>query len=247
MGACQSTTSAIVGRKIDSSSKEDHSFHVSNNGSEATAACATPSPSQSHIGLDELVETRKTQGHFVGNIVSIDTPADNRRRIEDVYDGVHGPTVLGEGVAGKVHLVTHRATGVHYACKILTLDRTTTTTTSPHVRSLRNEIELMAQLDHPNIARLQEVYEDEHYIYLVQELGSGGELFDVLEDQPEYHFEEKEAVRLVHQMLASLRYLHSKDIVHRDLKLENFLFSTKRHRQLKMIGTFPAAKTVSVP
>jgi calcium-dependent protein kinase len=78
----------------------------------------------------------------------------------------------------------------------------------------------MAQLDHPNIARLQEVYEDEEQIYLVQELGSGGELFDVLDDQPDYHYGETEAVELMFQMLSALRYLHSKGIVHRDLKLE---------------------------
>jgi serine/threonine protein kinase len=92
------------------------------------------------------------------------------------------------------------------------------------------------QLDHPNIVRLEEVYESQSEIYLVQELCLGGELFDRLDEQPDYHYTEAECARLVKQMLNAVRYLHSKGIIHRDLKLENFLFSgTEKDSELKMI------------
>jgi calcium-dependent protein kinase len=91
-------------------------------------------------------------------------------------------------------------------------------------------------LDHPNIVRLEEVYESHSEIYLVQELCLGGELFDRLDEQPDYHYTEAECARLVKQMLSAVRYLHSKGIIHRDLKLENFLFtSTSATSELKMI------------
>ena len=77
------------------------------------------------------------------------------------------------------------------------------------------------QLDHPNIVRLEEVYESHNEIYLVQELCLGGELFDRLDEQPEYHYTEGECARLVKQMLSAVRYLHSKGIIHRDLKSLN--------------------------
>ena len=48
----------------------------------------------------------------------------------------------------------------------------------------------MCQLDHPNIIRLEEVYESHSEIYLVQEVCSGGELFDRLDEQPDYHYTE---------------------------------------------------------
>merc|ERR1712137_465829 len=101
----------------------------------------------------------------------------------------------------------------------------------------REEIFIMCQLDHPNIVRLEEVYESHSEIYLVQELCLGGELFDRLDEQPDYHYNEVECARLVKQILCSVRYCHSKGIVHRDLKLENFLFSSKdpKTSQLKMI------------
>ena len=84
--------------------------------------------------------------------------------------------------------------------------------------------------------RLEEVYESHSEIYLVQELCVGGELFDRLDEQPDYHYTESECARLVKNMLNAVRYLHSKGIIHRDLKLENFLFSSKsQDSELKMI------------
>ena len=44
--------------------------------------------------------------------------------------------------------------------------------------------------DHPTIVRLEEVYESHSEIYLVQEVCKGGELFDRLDEQPDYHYNE---------------------------------------------------------
>ena len=108
--------------------------------------------------------------------------------------------------------------------------------TAEGLKQLREEIFIMCQLDHPNIVRLEEVYESHSEIYLVQELCLGGELFDRLDEQPDYHYTEAECARLVKQMLSAVRYLHSKGIIHRDLKLENFLFTnTTATSELKMI------------
>lgn len=191
----------------------------------------------SSVGLDEIKSERNAQGHLMSNVVHIESV--NGRKIQEVYDGVKSGAQLGEGVAGVVKLAQHKATGIKYAVKCL--EKSRMGTDQEAFDALRNEITIMSQLDHHNIARLHEVYEDESTIYLVQELGSGGELFDVLDEQPDYHYGEQDAVRLVYQMLSALRYLHSKGIVHRDLKLENFLFSTERHAELKMIGKFVAS------
>ena len=58
------------------------------------------------------------------------------------------------------------------------------------------------------------------------------QLFDRLDEQPDYHYTEAQCARLVKQMLCSVRYIHSKGIIHRDLKLENFLFSNTSARPL---------------
>jgi Protein kinase domain len=171
--------------------------------------------SGSVIGLDSMIESRReNEGGITANVVHLEVPFG--KPIEEVYDGVHTGPVLGSGISGLVRLVTHKATGVKYAVKCLDLGLVDT---QEGLAQLREEIFIMCQLDHPNIVRLEEVYESHSEIYLVQELCVGGELFDRLDEQPDYHYTEAECARLIKQMLCAVRYLHSKGIIHRDLKL----------------------------
>jgi len=153
--------------------------------------------------------------------------------IEQIYKGVKDGNILGKGAFGTVRVVTHRTTGVKYAVKCLDIGSIDTV---DGLRQLRNEIFIMCQLDHPNIVRIEEVYETENEIYIVQELCLGNDLFERVNRQPDMHFTEAHCARLVKQMLSAVRYLHSKGIVHRDLKLENFLLTSKAaDSELKLI------------
>eukprot|EP00971_Amphidinium_carterae_P047463 934902-Amphidinium_carterae.1 len=84
------------------------------------------------------------------------------------------------------------------------------------------EVDTLRKLDHPNICKLYEVFEDRHAIYLVIDLCEGGELFDrIVEDE----LLENQACRYVRQIVTALRYCHeSHGIIHRDIKPENVLF-----------------------
>eukprot|EP00571_Detonula_confervacea_P014466 CAMPEP_0172305464 /NCGR_PEP_ID=MMETSP1058-20130122/6739_1 /TAXON_ID=83371 /ORGANISM="Detonula confervacea, Strain CCMP 353" /LENGTH=667 /DNA_ID=CAMNT_0013017069 /DNA_START=202 /DNA_END=2206 /DNA_ORIENTATION=+ len=164
-------------------------------------------------------------------MVHIETPFG--LPIEEVYDGVHTGEVLGEGIAGKVRRITHRGTGIQRAVKRLDLDLVTR---DEDLNRLLDEIKIMCCLDHPNVVCLEEVFEGENELFLTQELCEGGDMFDRLEVQPNECYTEAGCARLIKQIIGSVSYLHSKDIIHRDLKLENFLFSSwADDSELKMI------------
>ena len=110
--------------------------------------------SSSVIGLDAMIEERKEAGGLTTNVVRIEVPFG--KPIEEVYNGVHDGKILGSGISGLVRLVSHKATGVKYAVKCLDLGLIDS---DEGLEQLREEIFIMCQLDHPNIVRLEEVYE----------------------------------------------------------------------------------------
>lgn len=144
---------------------------------------------------------------------------------------------LGEGSYGFVKVADRISDGVRRAIKIIPKKRI------KRPELLTREISIMKQIDHPNIVKLYETYEDQQYIYLPMEICEGGELFDKIIELG--RFSEQQACSLFLQMISAISYLHSRDIVHRDLKPENFLFSQKDiNSQLKLID-FGLAKSIS--
>mmetsp|Transcript_35365 Transcript_35365/g.75384 ORF Transcript_35365/g.75384 Transcript_35365/m.75384 type:complete len:556 (+) Transcript_35365:125-1792(+) len=98
---------------------------------------------------------------------------------------------------------------------------------------LESEVEIFLCMDHPHITHLYDVYESEEMLHLVMECCEGGELFERITEVK--RFSEKDAADAVWQMLLAVNYIHSHGIVHRDLKLENFLYDSKGGSHLKLI------------
>ena len=91
--------------------------------------------------------------------------------------------------------------------------------------ALRNEIEILANMHHPYIVNLYDVFDDPRHdqVHIVMQLCRGGELTDRIPDG----FNEIDAAVVTTQMLLAIEYLHAQRIVHRDLKPENFMFVNK--------------------
>mmetsp|Transcript_11153 Transcript_11153/g.17916 ORF Transcript_11153/g.17916 Transcript_11153/m.17916 type:complete len:515 (-) Transcript_11153:107-1651(-) len=94
-------------------------------------------------------------------------------------------------------------------------------------KELRNEIDVLRQLDHPNIVRIYETYENRDTIFLVMEYCSGGDLTS------KFPYSEAQVARIMKQVLSAVVYCHQHKVVHRDLKLENILWATDE--QVKLI------------
>jgi len=145
----------------------------------------------------------------------------------DVFDKV---ATLGEGMTGNVYSLRHKDTGSLYAGKSVSK----AAMQEALLDDLRNEIGVLITLDHPNVVKLYEVYEDYKEIYLVMEMCTGGELYEALIANDSYG--ENYAAHLFYQMAAAVAYVHSKKMAHRDLKLENFIFENKKpNSPLKLI------------
>jgi calcium-dependent protein kinase len=129
--------------------------------------------------------------------------------------------LLGSGSFGKVYKVLHIPTNQLRAMKVVLKDKITT----DEEKDLEKEITVLSQLDHPNIIKIYEYFESQKSFQIIQELASGGELFDKINEIQV--FNENIAAAIVQQLLSSVTYLHSKKIVHRDLKPENILLETK--------------------
>jgi calcium-dependent protein kinase len=139
---------------------------------------------------------------------------------------------IGSGSYGRVYRVKNKTTNVLRACKQLTKGRIA------NADKFKLEIDLMVQMDHPNIIKLYEIFEDNRYIYLIMEECTGGELFDRIIDriQKKNLFSEKEAAAIFHQMMSAICYCHGQKICHRDLKPENLLLlNEKDDTPLKVI------------
>ena len=143
--------------------------------------------------------------------------------IMDISDPI-GPfrvgKTIGKGGFSEVKVATHELTKQKVAVKFLN---------QPQIKEqklesqVQHEIEILRQCRHPHILRLYQVVETPESTALVTMYMQGGELFDYLSQQTSPKWPKNEARFLCQQIASAVQYLHSHQIAHRDLKLENLL------------------------
>lgn len=144
-------------------------------------------------------------------------------------------TPIGKGSFGTVFKAHEKNTGIVRAIKQVMNDKIV------NYDGFMNEVAALKTLDHPNIIKLFEVYEDSKCVYLVQEFCEGGELFDYIAERE--HLSEAEAARVFHQITSSILYCHKNCICHRDLKPDNFMLSTKEANALVKLIDFGLSRS----
>eukprot|EP00903_Cladosiphon_okamuranus_P005793 g5740.t1 len=158
----------------------------------------------------------------------------NRKRANLVHNMVHekfgsdirefydiDDEVLGEGIQGVVRTAVNKKTGIKFAVKTVPIGAGKN---SMAMGQLRSELDLIRRLDHPNIVRLQEVFETEDSLFLVMDLCTGGDMMSRWERNRRLRYSEDDAALTVKKILNAVRYCHKQQVVHRDIKLENLLW-----------------------
>ncbi len=131
---------------------------------------------------------------------------------------------IGSGFLSKVYLSNNKIDNLQYAVKIINKKKVLNNGLSLDI--IQNEIEIQERIIHPNIVRMYSHYEDEKNYYCFLEYINGPSLLNIME-QKKNGLTERETYKYFIQIIESIKFLHSNKIIHRDIKLENFLIKNQ--------------------
>jgi len=189
------------------------------------------------VAPSPLVDSKATLSHSASDI-PVPFTLDEAEQFSCENEEKHSLTLkdldfiqmIGTGMYSKVYLVQSKLSSKDYfALKVIPKYKLKTKSVSG-----KSEADIMLSLDHPLIVKTWNTFEDEKNMYMLMDFATGGELFYHLRAQGRFN---EDTVRFyAAEVVLALEHLHNKNIVFRDLKLENLVLSDQGHIQLTDFG-----------
>jgi len=190
-------------------------------------------------------ENQKKAKIRVSFFYQIENPDNTNNQDDDktptFYDIYDMGTEIGRGALSVIYECVHKEDDIKFAVKVIEKNKM-----EDEMKKFRRKIKIVKKLRNRNehIIALEDYVEDIDTIFLVQELATGGELFDQIISRES--FGERDAAIIIRQLLEATRYMHDRGIAHRDLKPENLLL-TGENNEIK-ISDFGLSKgTIGSP
>ncbi|KAI6657597.1 Serine/threonine-protein kinase D1 [Oopsacas minuta] len=180
----------------------------------------------------------RPEDDVVHNLV-IDRAVETKMDISLIYQ-IFGGEVLGSGQFGTVHEGVHRSTGEPVAIKVIDKQRFQ----PKHTEALKNEANILQSVSHNGIIKLYKMFESPTRIFVIMEKMQW-DMLEMILNSVSGRLTEGVTKFVIYQILVAIQFLHSKNIVHCDLKPENVLLSSKftEYPQIKLCD-FGFAKTI---
>ena len=128
---------------------------------------------------------------------------------------------LGTGSYGRVFLAKSKRNGEQFAIKEIQM----TNLSAEEKDNAMKEVQILSTLSNPNIVAHKESFQEKGNLYIVMEYVDGGDLSNKIKTRGNRHFSESDILRIFIQITLALQYIHSKNIVHRDIKPQNIFLT----------------------
>ncbi|KAJ3642780.1 hypothetical protein Zmor_025535 [Zophobas morio] len=152
----------------------------------------------------------------------------------DLYNVI---SLLGKGTFGTVHLCERK----HNSQKIVIKRISINLENGDEINVAKNEVAVLKSLNHPNIIEYFDSFMKNGTLYIVMEYASKGTLFDFIARSRPNRFQPQIVMNLFCQIVLGLNHIHSRNVIHRDLKCEN-IFLTGLQGDVIKIGDFGISK-----